>query len=218
MTCNWIAVESPLFLQFKLPHQMVTRRAKEYRDRGFPIPCYRMYLRPASVSSQHESLMDLESTGNEVYYVAPLFHTRARLDLCFRNRRVWRESFRVRPGAIGPLPDGRPHHVSYRDPSRWIFMSDEVHREGEGVTVEDFTTTMIRRLRAPNVPPRAGDSLLNLDRELRHLVRERRLTRPEWQDIDIDAFEADLKPMERLAYLTQRLFDCQLFIVSEKEQ
>src|SRR6186713_1069927 len=50
----------PLFLQFKLCDCMTRRTCREARTAGFSVPCYRMHLRSARVSRQHEMLLDLE--------------------------------------------------------------------------------------------------------------------------------------------------------------
>ncbi|MEN6487902.1 MAG: hypothetical protein ABFD66_03310, partial [Smithella sp.] len=57
-----------LFLQFKLSDCMVRNTAREVKDGIFSAPCYRMHIRPARHSQQHEMLLKLENDGNEVYY------------------------------------------------------------------------------------------------------------------------------------------------------
>jgi hypothetical protein len=103
----------PLFLQFKLCHYMFRRTCREVRDGEFDVPCYRMYLRPARHSRQHEMLLDLENAGEEVYYSAPMFHTAEELNTAFLNQSVCSSSIWIRPSEIGPLPDGLDHHVSF---------------------------------------------------------------------------------------------------------
>jgi hypothetical protein len=64
---------APLYVQFKLSDCMVYRSAAEWDDFGHSY--YRMHLRPQRHSEQHQMLCDLEAAGNQVYYVAPYFHT-----------------------------------------------------------------------------------------------------------------------------------------------
>src|SRR6476659_6247420 len=64
----------PLFLQFKLCDQMTRGTCREARQAGFNVPCYRMHLRSARTSRQHEMLLQLEASGQEVFYSAPMFH------------------------------------------------------------------------------------------------------------------------------------------------
>ena len=53
----------PLFLQFKLCDQMTRRTCREARQAGFNVPCYRMCLRSARSSRQHEMLLVLVQIG-----------------------------------------------------------------------------------------------------------------------------------------------------------
>ena len=64
----------PLFLQFKLSDCMVRDTAQEAGENILRAPFYRMHLRPRNRSRQHQLLLDLEATGNAVYYIAPAFH------------------------------------------------------------------------------------------------------------------------------------------------
>jgi len=100
----------PLFLQFKLGYYMKTAKASERNF--FSRPYYRMYLRPPSRSRQHELLQALEAQGNEVYYVAPEFHTIEELNTAYRNNEVCERSAFFRPSEIR-LPDDKEHYVAF---------------------------------------------------------------------------------------------------------
>ncbi len=65
----------PLFLQFKLCHHMVRNTSREAREGWLRPPFYRIYLRTYPPHDQHQMLLDLEHTGQQVLYVAPAFHT-----------------------------------------------------------------------------------------------------------------------------------------------
>jgi hypothetical protein len=95
---------TPLFLQFKLVHQMVRGNANEAKRGDFQPPFYRMHLRPGLISDQHQSLLSLEQAGNEVLYAAPSFHTTIDLNAAYTQRQVWARSFKILPSSIGPLP------------------------------------------------------------------------------------------------------------------
>jgi hypothetical protein len=94
----------PLFLQFKLSDCMIRSSAQEVQDGLFNVPYYRMHIRPARHSEQHEMLLDLESRGNEVYYLAPAFHTPEELNDSYLTHQVRARSLWLRPSIIGPLP------------------------------------------------------------------------------------------------------------------
>lgn len=53
----------PLFLQFKLVHQMIRTTANEAKKGHFNPPFYRMHLRSRPLSDQHASLLSLEKAN-----------------------------------------------------------------------------------------------------------------------------------------------------------
>jgi hypothetical protein len=133
----------PLFLQFKLSECMVRATAKEAKQGRVTPPFYRMHLRPAGISDQHQLLLQLDAAGEEVYYVAPLFYTEVEFNLAYLSGDVLRSSFFIRPSAIGVLPDNGQHHVTFRDRNRWWVYSEP--REGHEPADEE---SMERRLRS----------------------------------------------------------------------
>jgi hypothetical protein len=102
----------PLFLQFKLSDHMVRGTALEATLLG--VPYYRMHLRPRRHSKQHELLHQLEAKGNEVYYVAPEFHTPNDLNRAYDTSAVVEHSSFWRPIDIGLLPDDSDHYVAFQ--------------------------------------------------------------------------------------------------------
>lgn len=81
---------APLFLQFKLSHYLKRSNANEWNY--FSSAYYRMHLRPPLYSDQHELLIELEQSGNEVYYVAPMFHRAEELNDAYTTRNVFNRS------------------------------------------------------------------------------------------------------------------------------
>lgn len=114
-----------LFFQFKLSDQMERRSALETKD-GFLEPYFfRMHLRASAHSDQHQLLIDLEATQqnlpHEVYYAAPLFHTSVQLNEAYRTNSVVDRTVFFRPSDIGALPDSDPHWVSFADGSNQAY-------------------------------------------------------------------------------------------------
>lgn len=145
---------APLFLQFKLVQQMVRSRANEAQQGHLTTPFYRMYLRPKALSDQHASLLSLEQAGNDVYYVAPGFHTKSDLNAAYAQRQVWDRSFRLKPSAIGPLPDDKKHHVSFKNaPGAWRLYSETPTREGNSLSTEDITSALRTRITQKRAGP-----------------------------------------------------------------
>jgi len=62
-----------LFLQFKLTDRMERASAREVREGVLTTPLFRMHLRSSARSDQHQLLLDLETAGNAVAYVAATF-------------------------------------------------------------------------------------------------------------------------------------------------
>ena len=79
---------------------------------------------PASRSKQHEMLIALQISGNEVRYAAPKFHARKDLDANFRNHSLLSRSLYVKPLEIGPLPDAQPHSYAFDAAGNHFFRSD----------------------------------------------------------------------------------------------
>ncbi len=77
---------SPLFLQFKLSHRLERTNCKEYMLMGGAY--YRWHLHALRHSAQHDLLLELESTGSEVYYVAPAFHLSAELNTHYLSKQM----------------------------------------------------------------------------------------------------------------------------------
>ncbi|MGY4494863.1 hypothetical protein [Pseudomonas sp. TE3610] len=102
---------SPLFLQFKLSHFMARTNSKEYALMGGAY--YRWHLHALKHSAQHDLLLDLESKGNEVYYVTPAFHQTAELNTHYLSKEIVGRSAGFRPSDIGALPDDDDHYVVF---------------------------------------------------------------------------------------------------------
>ena len=103
----------PVFLQFKLSDQLERANSKEYKSGLLGLPYYRMYIRPAKHSDQHTLLLDLEASGEAVFYVAPEFHLPAELNSFYLNRTVVFNSAAFSPQEIGPMPDEHEHYIVF---------------------------------------------------------------------------------------------------------
>src|SRR5258706_14707828 len=109
---------------------MVRGTAEEVKEVHFTCPFYRMHLRPARHSNQHEMLLDLENRGNEVYSSAPAFHELDDLNSAYLRHRVKQRSIWMRPSAIGPLSADGDHHVAFQVPGCCLVCSDRRKIDG----------------------------------------------------------------------------------------
>lgn len=205
---------TPLFLQFKLVHQMVRGTANETKKGHFQPPFYRMHLRPRLISDQHESLLSLDQAGNDVFYVAPGFHTTMALNTAYSQRRVWDQSFRIRPTLLGSLPDDKAHHVTFQPASgSWRFYSDESSREGRASTTEEIGTSLQRRI-AERGKRNLRDQIQDLDTSLQRIMEVRNTDRSDGERIDIRELGDHVDPLRRVAYIARQFFDCQMLFVT----
>ena len=205
----------PLYLQFKLCHKMKRRNCKEARDAGFGVPCYRMYLRSARFSRQHEMLLDLEKKGQEVYYCAPMFHRIEELNNTFLSRSVRSQSIWIRPSEIGSLPDEMEHYVSFEPHSSWTFFSKPKRIEAKR-EFQDVADGLHKRLKERDqlVPIREGWG--DITKLVGDIVEKHVETDPMKQSIIQEALRK-ARPIERVAYYASVYLDSQLYIVQEKE-
>lgn len=210
----------PLFLQFKLSECIVQSRADvlEYAKGLFHPPFYRMHLRPARHSKQHKLLLDLEGKGNLVYYVAPCFYKPAELNDAYLNERVLERSIAVKPEAIGPLPDYKEHHLSFKDHSKIYLCSEPkelelpadfdsfnryVYAKYSDASQYALSVDGLRRLRADMVTILKDNWVLLRDRELAY-----------WQMRDISRQGL----LEQVTYLARTYFGCDFLVVTEKPE
>ena len=205
----------PLYLQFKLCDKMKRRNCREARDAGFGVPCYRMHLRSARVSRQHEMLLDLEKKGQEVYYCAPMFHRVDELNNAFLSRSVRNQSIWIRPSEIGSLPDNEEHHVSFEPHSPWTFFSEPKRIESKR-EFKDVADGLHKRLKEPRELVLRRERLDDFTKLVAEIVEKHVETDPAKQSNIQEALRT-VRPIERVAYYASVYLDSQLYIVQEKE-
>jgi hypothetical protein len=203
----------PLFLQFKLCDYMTRRSCIEARDGGFNVPCYRMHLR-SSPSIQHQLLLELEATGQTVYYSAPAFHEPQALNEAFLTGSVRARSVWIKPSDIGEFSDEEDHHVSFEPGSQWKVFSTprEIKNRREFKQVEDELRKKAEVDGAKLLTPQAVNHLAD---EVRNLAERRK---------DIGSAEkararqilTNVRPLERTAYYASMFLEAQMFVVRSR--
>lgn len=171
----------PIYIQFKRSECILIRSGKEIRLGADLLPPYYRFAVTASADSkQHEMLLTLDVPPNEVFYAAPMFHTKPEFDVAFLDGEVRQKSFFVRPRDIGPFTDGATHHVSF-DGRKCYRMSEPVEIEALGIG--DLERHFGARLAQRKEPLREQlPQLVNLARRLRDDQR-RRETRAASSDV-----------------------------------
>lgn len=204
----------PLFLQFKLADLMKKGNAKEAKKGLLVCPYYKMHLRPRTHSDQHQLLIDLESSGNEVYYVAPSFHEPNGLNDAYLNHEVKDKSIWVKPSLIGPLPDDKDHYVAFQTGSNSYFCS-EPRRIDEPTTFQNVSRRIEEKLNTRNEDVLNQDQMSSLADTLYSISQNRKGILQE-QSLVARQTLRQRNPLEEVAYYAQAYFNCQLFIVRER--
>lgn len=204
----------PLFLQFKLSDRMVRKTAQEVKDGLFSIPFYRMYIRPARHSEQHEMLLDLEMRGNEVYYSAPAFHTPEELNDAYLNHNVKNRSLWLRPSAIGPLPDAFDHYVAFTIPGVPHFCSETRPLDTKG-DFDEFRGHIEIEFRRRNEVALSKPNLLEIAKSIRVIAEKRSDISTELKLLT-EAVLNRRHPLDVIAFYASVFMDCQFFIINKK--
>jgi hypothetical protein len=205
----------PLFLQFKLSHCMVRNTAQEVKDGLFVAPFYRMHIRPARHSRQHEMLLELENAGNDVYYAAPAFHTPEELNDAYLKHQVRSQSILIRPSVVGPLPDDDPHHIAFQLPGIYHFCSKPRPLDTKG-NFEEFSHHMEVSFRQRAKNALTEKSLIDLADKIALISSKDRDIFFDSQKKTMDELE-EYHPLYKIAFYSYVFMDCHLFIVLERE-
>jgi len=204
----------PLFLQFKLSDLMTRRTCREARSGRLTVPCYRMHLRPSRNSRQHEMLLDLETSGQEVYYSAPGFREPEELNDAFLNRQVRARSLWLRPSDVGPLPDDGEHHVSFILGGPCVRFSEprplEVAR-----TFAEVSRHLEAAFRARGPAALGRDQLQGLADTIVAISEKRGEIRPS-ERRETRTTLADADPLQRASYYALVFLECQLFVLQQR--
>lgn len=206
-------VGTPLYLQFKRSHYMTRVYSKHWEYFGAPF--FRMYIMPRKYSMQHELLIHLELSGNEVYYIAPEFYTGDDLTEYYTNKVVFSHSALFVPSDIGHLTDDEKHYVAFDQDPNAYFCSDEpieIKKLPGKSFAEYYSSTYQTRSRKINEV--FFDDLI--DRTIEVLekrsiatasLKKTRSIRKEIETLGEKAIFA--------GFLTRAYFDAELFIVGE---
>jgi hypothetical protein len=205
----------PLFLQFKLS-ELITRQRSTQKEVGYYTPpFYRVPLRTRR-PNQHQLLRKLEARGNEVYYIAPAFHTTADLNQNYTDTAIVSNSILITPRSLGKLKEGEKHHFSFEkatDKFVWRFSKPKKNRVTTANEVAAKHREQLVETRA-STTLLGHDGLSELERVMRELLDEqepqRSLFKPLWST---GQHFSKLGTIQRLAYLARIGFECSLFLI-----
>jgi hypothetical protein len=204
----------PVFLQFKLSDYMVRNSAVEVGLGILATPFYRMHLRPRGHSNQHQMLLDLENSGNMVYYVAPAFHQPWELNSNYVARRVAQNSIFVSPNTIGALPDDDYHHVAFRlgGPAWFLSEPSEIRHK---LDAETFVQQISEKIKVSEGGKGLRESAQLLASTMIGIVGKHPMWRDSFRPPDFESFQRQLSPLQQIVYLSRTFFDCEIVIAKK---
>lgn len=207
-------VGTPIFLQFKLSHYLSRKNSKEIKNGLFSSPYYRMHIRPAKHSNQHELLRSLESSGENVFYIAPEFHSISELNSSYLSSSIISNSVIFSPNEIGKMPDNKEHYMvftrgnneAYRcsDEAKLIKKHDLKNGLSSLLEMMGVKERKINEEEFERIGIKMINSLSNFKSEIKY------------KPIDIDGAKKILQqvsPYISVPYIAHTLFDSQLVIV-----
>jgi hypothetical protein len=174
------------------------------------------------LSNQHQLLLSLETRGEEVYYVAPLFHRAREFNDSYLSNQILQRSTFLRPSAIGRLPDGDDHHVAFRDRGAGFFLS-EPKRMDSALDEENLARHVAESVRVRGARSLTVEGWHELSEKILTVVEtemaedEAYLT--EERGADVRAFRAQaqrLHPVEQVAYLARTFLESECLVVWER--
>jgi hypothetical protein len=209
-----VQIGTALFLQFKLSEELTRRSATETK-RGLLDPTFfRFWLHRRDRSAQHKMLIELESKGHQVYYIAPEFADLKSLDDAYNSPGgVLARSVMFSPTDIGLLPDDRYHSLAFRPGGTFgWFLSDPkrvmVARASEMLqrALRDSATAKLQPTNASS----AQQWFISLGAQIRQVIEHNR------GEITSRINRVDRGPLEEAAYLARTHFGCELFLFAER--
>jgi hypothetical protein len=201
-----------LFVQFKRADCLTRPNTRELaKELPLGVPYFRFQITARSRSAQHDMLCALDTVpGNQVFYAAPRFHEFAELDAAYLAGDVAGRSFYIRPRDIGPFTDDGPHNVVFDDASHFVCSEARPVKATRGREVLVFL-----RERLDADARRLADG--PLDEALLHVEKivARRVPGSPQPD-PLSRADGKEHRLRRLADLSLRFFNAQLFIVQPR--
>ena len=177
----------PLFIQFKRSECIMLPSGREIKAGAvLGTPYYRFPVTASHESEQHKMLIDWDVAPNEVFYAAPMFHTKAEFDQAYLAGEIRQRSFFVRPRTIGAFSDAKTHYVSF-DGRRCYRMSEPQEIEALGVSdLERHFRSRLAQVKQPlekQLPQILGRARGARERATREAAKAPQVSPPEIQSI-----------------------------------
>jgi hypothetical protein len=182
-----------IFLQYKVAYA-AAKRTGTNRDLfdawGGPYMRAELLLDKARVPHQHNRLVRLAASGEDVYYCAPLFHELRALSLHARSSSVWLSSLHA-PLKGAPALGHGPHSLSYRASGLHWRLHSEIGEPRDASGAAEVFSRAVHRPFSPEVFAELTTRVSGL------------LEAPV-SDIATPQFAVDLGPLAELDWLLSR--------------
>lgn len=205
---------NPVFLQFKLSDYLERASAKEHQSGLLRVPYHRMHLRPLKHSSQHQLLLDLENTGETVFYITPEFYLPPDLNNFYISRTVIDNSAAFRPSDIGSLPSNDEHYIVFQKKASHGFRCSDDPKRVKRIDLSNGFRAAMPEMK-PREISRAG--IVALFNKMLRVIERRSSADTRWAKIvdmaSASRIAAERDPVETIGYMALNFFGCEIIIV-----
>lgn len=201
-----------LFLQFKLSDCLVKRNAREAAELN--VPYYRMHLRSLRHSEQHRLLLDLETSGELVFYATPIFHQPSELNDAYLGHNILERSLVVEPSAIGNFADDEEHYLAFNNLRDVLVCSKPKKIDKNLVESNHFMTKVNEKISKQSVISNSSEIQERLAQIIKIINSSKQ--RGFWKEIDTNKLLSDRPALIQIAYLARTFFDCETLIVKSR--
>lgn len=203
---------TPIFLQFKLSDYLNRTNAKEYPSPIPTLPYYRMHLRPRNHSHQHQLLIDLEHSGETVFYIAPEFHLLSELNHFYISKTIILNSAAFSPLELKPLPDDEKHYVVFKRGASDGYFCSNNPIQVQKISIKNGLGNLIQ---SRNIQPRDLDEQAlkkiseNMLKALSHQQHREHATIMR----ELEGLLSNRPTIESISYISRIFFDAELIIL-----
>ena len=207
MACDFNGM--PIFLQFKLSEFLCSNSAREMYL--FRQPYYRFSLMPLKFSNQHNMLINLELSGELVYYAAPKFHTIEELNNYFLESAIIDNSIFISPFGIGYLPDEYEHRIVFDGNTNHIYRCSTAKAINTAVEYD-----LINKLKKCTPKKISKKYLIKLAKKMEGIIRDNiKNSESLYKSEKLEEKHIDLNkdPIKYIEYLSMNFFGCIFTII-----
>lgn len=207
-----------LFLQFKLSDHLERANAKEHRDGVMNVPYYRMHIRPTKHSDQHNLLLELENSGETVFYIAPEFHLPRELNDHYLNKTVIQNSAAFSPKDIGEMPDEDDHYLVFERGNNIAYRCSNEPKEVRKSSLSNGFGSLLKQRDVRHMEVNEESLRTLADNMLKVLESSESRLKKYKKSIDVDGIKrivSSREAMGAIGYMARTFYDSELVILPD---